>query len=198
MQQQADHDAMAKEEHRRQDDRWRRIQHQFTLLQHEVQQDRQDRQQQTESPAAISPRFIERKAVPSLSPSNQDGPEADPVKTDMGGLNPRFRRFPGWKGPKMQLKWCKGIFTSQTLCTAGREATSQWMSHARHRSITSTESDICKRKHQVIGNTSKLLRFVGVRLSRVNIPLFDASYAALPEHPNFLINGINHVLNFQF
>lgn len=34
--------------------------------------------------------------------------------------------------------------------------------------------------------------------SRVNIPLFDASYAALPEHPNFLINGINHVLNFQF
>ena len=84
IQQQAERDAKAEQEGRRQEDRWQRFQHQLTKLQQEVHQDRVVRQ-------------LPRDEAGAPGPSTYSIEQASD-----GGQPPSLVRFSGWKGPKMQ------------------------------------------------------------------------------------------------
>jgi len=101
MQQQADRDIRTEQDHKRQEERWKRIQHQFAQLQQEVHQDRHDRLQTPEGLTATSTASIELSAEPSNIPAVQIRPETGPSQRADGGQISSLR-FPGWKSPKMQ------------------------------------------------------------------------------------------------
>ncbi|XP_077943451.1 uncharacterized protein LOC144386366 [Gasterosteus aculeatus] len=98
MQQQADRDSRTEHEHKRQEERWKRIQHQFVQLQQEVTQDRQARQYPQEGAAATPSHFIGLTADP---PQIQDRP-GDEQHLAAGGTHASSVRVSGWKSPKMQ------------------------------------------------------------------------------------------------
>lgn len=102
MQQQVDRDVRTEQEYKRQEGRWKRIQHGFVQLQHEVHQDRQDRQLLMEGSAATSNPSIELTAAPPHNPAIQDRPGASPLQSANEGQHSSLVRFPGWKSPKMQ------------------------------------------------------------------------------------------------
>lgn len=104
IQRQADFDAKAEQEGRRQEDRWQRFQHQLTKLQQEVHQDRVDRQlprDEAATPGTSTP-SIEPPSEPPYSPLIQHRPEAGSLPMANGGQPSSLVRFSGWKGPKMQ------------------------------------------------------------------------------------------------
>lgn len=103
MEQQSDREVKWEQDRKRQEERWWRVQHQFSQLQSEVRQERQDHQLDVASPADSVP--------PSISSSVQHeaqqvlmGPasDTDAAEASRGQLSNPGPRFTGWKGPKMQ------------------------------------------------------------------------------------------------
>ncbi|KAI3353885.1 hypothetical protein L3Q82_005086 [Scortum barcoo] len=99
LQQQADRDARIEQERKRQDDRWRRIQHQFTLLQQQIQQESQGRQQLSDVSATVSASPREFTADSSQIPALQNQSQSLQVPVEV--QQPNLRQS-SWKGPKMQ------------------------------------------------------------------------------------------------
>ncbi|XP_053733793.1 uncharacterized protein LOC128766297 [Synchiropus splendidus] len=87
LRQQLDRDAKAEEDSRRQEDRWQRIQHQFSKLEQQVQQDRFESQQ---------------RRTESHSHATHDSNEVEPRQSSTGGQPSSPARFSGWERPKMQ------------------------------------------------------------------------------------------------
>lgn len=102
MQQQADRDARTEQERKRQEERWRRIQHQFGQLQHEVQQDRQDRQLESGASATTSSTSLGFTAEPSHISTIPVMSETELQQVASGAQQTGLVRIPGWKSPKMQ------------------------------------------------------------------------------------------------
>ncbi|XP_078138355.1 uncharacterized protein LOC144538139 [Centroberyx gerrardi] len=98
MQQQTVREANWEQDRQRQEERWKRIQHQFTQLQQEVQSERRERQQPLEG---ADPRTLLRSTVEQPVPQPLL-PVLDSLEASVAAQSSSLARFPGWKGPKMQ------------------------------------------------------------------------------------------------
>uniref|UniRef100_A0A669EG75 Gypsy retrotransposon integrase-like protein 1 n=1 Tax=Oreochromis niloticus TaxID=8128 RepID=A0A669EG75_ORENI len=98
MRQQSDREARWELEKQRQEDRWRKIQHQFTQLQQEVQSERREHQLLLEGATADTETCLRPTAEHPAMPQLQSNVMEATTATQSASL----RRPPAWKGPKMQ------------------------------------------------------------------------------------------------
>lgn len=104
MEQQSDREVRWEEDWKRQEGRWRRVQHEFSQLQMEVRQEHLDHQQPAEGSSAdsVPPSVLSSAQHEAQQVHMGPVPDTDPGKVSRGQPSNLGPRFPGWKGPKMQ------------------------------------------------------------------------------------------------
>ncbi|XP_026003558.1 uncharacterized protein LOC113009464 [Astatotilapia calliptera] len=101
MQQQAERDAKLEQEHKRQDDRWRQIRHQFAQLQQQMQHGNLEHQL-LEVQASTSASSRAPTPEPSASTQESNRLDLEPAHQRSEAQLSTLVRHSGWKGPKMQ------------------------------------------------------------------------------------------------
>lgn len=101
MQQQAERDSKLEQEHKRQEDRWRQIRHQFAQLQQQVQHGNLEHQL-LEVQASTSASSRAPTPEPPVSTQESNRLDLEPVHQRSEAQLSTLVRHSGWKGPKMQ------------------------------------------------------------------------------------------------